>query len=78
MLDLIHTQGARLPLTEETIRQLHSLSRGGSGDAGEYKQTDNDVIEVFADGRRKVRFRTVRAGDTVAFMGELVQAGTRS
>src|SRR5271155_5566421 len=40
-LNLIHTQGAGLPIAEETILRLHSLSRGGIGDAGEYKQTDN-------------------------------------
>jgi Fic family protein len=72
-LNLIHTQGAGLPIAEETIRQLHSLSRGGIGDAGEYKQTDNDIIQVFPDGRREVRFRTVRAGDTPAAMRELIQ-----
>src|SRR6266542_3440529 len=49
-LNLIHTQGAGLPMAEDTIRKLHSLSRGGLGDAGEYKQTDNDIIEVFPDG----------------------------
>src|SRR5947207_4571173 len=26
-LDLIHTQGSGLPITEETIRRLHTLSR---------------------------------------------------
>ena len=72
-LDLIHTRGAALPVAEETIRQLHSLSRGGIGDAGEYKQTENDIIEVFTDGRREVRFRPVRAADVPACMGELVQ-----
>jgi Fic family protein len=72
-LDLIHTQGAGLPISEEMIRQLHALSRGGLGDAGEYKQTNNDIIEVFPDGRREVRFRTVAAGDTAAAMGELVR-----
>jgi Fic family protein len=71
-LDLIHAQRAELPISEDTIRKLHSLSRGGIGDAGEYKQTDNDIIEVFPDGRRQVRFRTVTASDTPAFMGELV------
>jgi len=35
-LDLIHKKGAALPVTEDTIRELHSLSRGGVGDAGEY------------------------------------------
>jgi Fic family protein len=72
-LDLIHTKGAALPVTEATIRQLHSLSRGGIGDAGEYKQTENDIIEVHPGGRREVRFRTVRAADTPAFMAELIQ-----
>src|SRR6267378_5698985 len=46
-LNLIHQEGARLPISEETIRRLHFLSRGGLGDAGEYKQKDNDIIEVF-------------------------------
>jgi len=72
-LDLIHTKGATLPLTEATIRQLHSLSRGGVGDAGEYKQSANDIIEVFPDGRREVRFRTAGAADTRPFMAELIQ-----
>ncbi len=72
-LNLIHTQGAKLPISEETIRRLHSLSRGGIGDAGEYKQSENDIIEVFADGRREVRFRTVRAADVPAFMAKMIE-----
>lgn len=72
-LDLIHTQGAKLPVTEAAIRQLHSLSRGGLGDAGEYKQSENDIIEVHPDGRRTVRFRTASAADTPPFMAELIQ-----
>ena len=72
-LDRIHSRGPALPIDEETIRQLHSLSRGGIGDAGEYKQRENDIIEVFPDGRRQVRFRTVGAADTPAFMRELIE-----
>ncbi len=72
-LDLIHNKGAKLSITEATIRQLHGLSRGGVGDAGEYKQSDNDIIEVHPSGRREVRFRTVPAGDTPPFMAELIQ-----
>jgi hypothetical protein len=60
-------------MTESTIRRLHSFSRGGLGDAGEYKQTENDAIEIHPGGRREVRFRTVRAADTPAFMAELIQ-----
>src|SRR5438876_4778799 len=31
-LKLIHTESAHLPVSEETVRRLHSLSRGGIGD----------------------------------------------
>src|SRR5438105_115963 len=55
-LDLIHREGPRLPITGETIRRLYALSRRGIGDAGEYKQTQNDIIAVFPNGRRVVRF----------------------
>ncbi|MCI0705165.1 MAG: Fic family protein [Planctomycetia bacterium] len=72
-LELIHTRGADLPITEETIRQLHSLSRGGVGDAGEYKRQENDIIEVVPGRGREVRFRAVRVADTPAFMKELVE-----
>lgn len=71
-LDLIHTRGASLPISEDTIRELHSLSRGGVGDAGEYKTSENDIIEVFPSGRREVRFRTVRAADTPAALASLI------
>jgi Fic family protein len=72
-LDLIHTRGPDLPMTEETIQHLHFLSRAGIGDAGEYKVSENDIIEVFPGGRREVRFRTVRAADTPAFVAELIE-----
>jgi Fic family protein len=72
-LDLVHSRGANLPISEETIRRLHALSRGGLGDAGEYKQIENDIIEVSPGGRRRVRFRTVRAAHTPGAMASLVQ-----
>ena len=72
-LDLIHTDGARLPIAEDTIRRLHALLRGGLGDAGEFKKTENDIIEVFPGGRREVRFRTARAADVPAATAELVE-----
>jgi hypothetical protein len=72
-LELIHTKGKSLAISEATIQELHAISRGRLGDAGEYKQSENDIIEVHPGGRREVRFRTVRAADTPAFMAELVQ-----
>jgi Fic family protein len=72
-LDWIHTRGAKLPITEKTIRRLHSMARGGVGDAGDYKQAENDIIEILPDGRRKLRFRTMRAADVPDAMRELIE-----
>ncbi len=71
-LRLIHESGARLAVSEQTIRRLHRLSRGGTGDAGRYKRSDVDIIETYSDGRSRVRFRCVTARRTPAAMKELV------
>ncbi|MBI5897111.1 MAG: Fic family protein [Desulfobacterales bacterium] len=63
-LALIHAQGARLPITEETILSLHRLSRG---------EIWEDIIEKFPDGRSRVRFKTVSAADTPMRTKELVE-----
>ena len=72
-LTLIHEQGAKLPVSEETILKLHRLTRGEIWDAGKYKEKDGDIIEKYPDGRSRVRFKTVAAADTPACMKELVK-----
>lgn len=76
-LDLVHSKGASLEISESTIRKLHWLSRGGVGDAGEYKKIDNDIIEIFPDGRRTVRFKTVSVRKTPACVSRLVESWHR-
>lgn len=71
-LKLIHEQHARLSISDKTIKQLHFTSRAKIGDAGKYKTKDSDIIEKYADGRSRVRFKTVPAKQTTAFMRELV------
>ncbi|NOT00636.1 MAG: Fic family protein [Phycisphaerales bacterium] len=75
-LNLIHTQSAKLPVSEQTIRELHRLARGAVGDAGRYKEKDGDIIERFADGRERVRFRPTPARKTPAAMAELTELWT--
>ena len=70
-LKLIHEQGAKLPLTEATIRRLHRQIRGEIWDAGRYKERDTDIIERSPDGRHRVRFKTVPAKETPRSMREL-------
>ena len=72
-LKLVHERGAELPVTPETIRELHRLARGGVGDAGEYREQPGEIIEVLPDGRRRVRFRAVEASRVAAAVGELTE-----
>lgn len=71
-LNLIHGKGRRLPVSDETVRRLHRLSRGRVWDAGRYKLKDADIIERYADGRERVRFRPVPARATPAAMRKLI------
>lgn len=72
-LNLIHTQGAKLPVTEETILQLHKLSRGEIWDAGRYKDKPVDIIEKRPDGRQVIRFRSVPPAETPVCTRKLVE-----
>jgi Fic family protein len=72
-LTWIHDQGAKIPVSEETVLQLHRVIRGEIWDAGKYKQKDGDIIEKFPDGRSRVRFKTVPAKDTPNYMKDLVE-----
>ena len=77
-LKLIHEQGAKLALSEATIKKLHRLTHGDIWDAGKYKDKDGDIIEKYPDGRERVRFKAVSAATTGAFMKESVELWNRS
>lgn len=76
-LRLIHEQGKKLPVSEKTILTLHRLCRGEVWDAGKYKEKDGDIIEKYPDGRERVRFKTIEAVKTPAFMKDLVDMWDR-
>ena len=71
-LKLIHHQGTKLPVSEETILNLHRMCRGEIWDAGRYKEKNGDIIERYANGREQVRFKTVTANKTPSSMKELM------
>jgi Fic family protein len=71
-LQSIHSRGARLPVSQKTIRELHRLARANIWDAGKYKEKDADIIERFVDGGERIRFRTVPAARAPDAMSELV------
>ena len=70
-LRLIHDEHAKLPMTEATILRLHKLCRGDIWDAGQFKNQDVDIIERYADGTSRVRFRSVPATETPAAMAAM-------
>lgn len=76
-LKLIHENGAKLPISEATIKTLHKLSRGDIWDAGAYKEKDVDIIQTDADGRSRVRFKTLPAKETPRAMAELIDLWER-
>jgi Fic family protein len=76
-LKLIHDSGAKLSISEITIKRLHKLCRGEIWDAGVYKEKDVDIIQTYADGRSRVRFKSVSSKATPGAMGEMIELWDR-
>ncbi len=76
-LTVIHESGAKLPISEATIQRLHKLCRGQTWDAGAYKEKDVDIVQKYANGRSRVRFKTVLAKQTPQYMAEMVELWER-
>ncbi len=71
-LNWIHTEHRKIAVTPETCLRIHALAQGGtSGDAGLWKTTANDIIEILPDGRREVRFRPLAPDRVPKAMEEL-------
>jgi len=77
-LNLIHQNAAKMPITVDAIMKLHRMTRGEIWDAGKYKEKDGDIIEKYRDGRERIRFKTVAASQTPAYMDKLVSLWSRS
>jgi Fic family protein len=77
-LGWIYSRKSRVTVTPDLIRRLHRLAQGGSsGDAGEWKKRNNEIIEVLPTGERSLRFVPVSARETPASM-EMLCRGYRS
>jgi len=73
-LNLIHTSADKLPITPETLKRLHRTIQEGGGDAGQWKQVENDIIEFRAGAAPVVRFQPVPVAQTPAAVEELCLA----
>jgi Fic family protein len=68
----IHTSHDKVPVESTTILRLHGLAQEGSvGDAGVWKRSPNEIVEVLPNGARRVRFVPVEPVKTPAAVKEL-------
>ena len=70
-LNEIHTRHEKLPITPATLKRLHALCQSASGDAGQFKRVDNEVIELVPGAAPVIRFKCVSAKQTSAAVDEL-------
>lgn len=71
-LDLIHQSSHELEVSPSLLQRLHGMVQAGSGDAGQWKSADNDIIEHTEAGPL-IRFRPVSAVGTPDAVAELCQ-----
>ena len=71
-IDWIFSRKRKVSVIPAVIQRLHTLAQGGfSGDAGEWKKRDNEIIEILPNGERKIRFVPTSAKDTPKTMDAL-------
>ena len=72
-LSEIHSPHADLAITPDTIRSLHALCQPASGDAGQFKRVENDIVQLLPGKAPTVRFRCVAAKETAGAVAELCE-----
>ncbi|MFN7939599.1 MAG: Fic family protein [Bryobacteraceae bacterium] len=56
-MNWVFTRRVNYSVTPQSIRKLHALAQGGaSSDAGQWKQRNNEMIEILPSGDSRVRF----------------------
>ncbi|MBI5280158.1 MAG: Fic family protein [Candidatus Solibacter usitatus] len=74
-LDWIFSRKGSVSITPDVIRRLHALAQGGhSADAGEWKQRDNEIVEILPNGERRIRFVPAPARDTPKLIAALCRS----
>ncbi len=77
-LNLIHLKHADLMIEPAFIRKLHLLIQEGAGDAGQWKKSDNEIVEIVPGQPPRVRFRPTSARKVSPAMEELCRSYSHS
>lgn len=71
-LDWMFSRKSTVSIEPKVILHLHALAQGGfSGDAGQWKKRDNEIIEFLPSGERTVRFKPTAAKETPQAIADL-------
>jgi Fic family protein len=71
-LDWIFSRKAPVLIEPDLALRLHAMAQGGfSGDAGLWKERDNEIVEFNSRGERRVRFKPAPAKDALRLMRRL-------
>ena len=75
-LNMIHASYSALDIDKETISVFHRMieERTNTLEAGQYKKSNNFILETGADGSRRIRFRPVSAKDVPENMEQMLLA----
>lgn len=73
-LSRIHANFKELPLNSKTCLTLHKDCQESSGDAGQFKRIENDIIQLIPGEAPRIRFKALPSKDTPAAMDELCLA----
>ncbi len=71
-LDWIFTRKRPVDVSPDVVRRLHAMAQGGfTGDAGQWKTKNNEIVEILPNGERSIRFVPTRVKDTPKAMERL-------
>jgi Fic family protein len=73
-LSLIHANHENLSITPELMKKFHLMIQEGSGDAGQFKKVDNEIIETKPGQPPFIRFKPVSVKETPKAAEELCLA----
>lgn len=73
-LSMIHQSSKHMPFSLNVIMQLHSwIYRYLPSPGGQWKTTDNEIVEVHENGKKRIRFIPPNAFETPSAMENLVK-----
>ncbi len=68
----IHEKHHQIEINSDTVKHLHYLAQEGSiSDAGQWKNKNNEIIEITPDGQSKVRFIPTVAKEVPTYIKNL-------